>query len=78
MPEREDQSAGDDDSGNQAATVERLCKLAYDVLLTNLTPTEMKWSDMVGMKASLIERAAEVYWGGAVRRLLREESDVLL
>src|SRR6476646_10477288 len=51
----------------RAASIERVCKLAYDVMLTGLKPTEMKWSDMVGMKASLIERAADVYWAGAAR-----------
>jgi hypothetical protein len=29
------------------------------------------------MKASLLERAADVYWAGAVRLLLRDERDVL-
>jgi ribulose-5-phosphate 4-epimerase/fuculose-1-phosphate aldolase len=61
----------------RAASFERVCKLAYDVLLTGLTPLELRRSAMLGMKASLIERAAEVYWGGAVRSLLRAEPEVL-
>lgn len=62
----------------RAASFERACRLAYDVLVTGREALPLRRSVMVGMKASLIERAAEVYWGGAVRRLLREESDVLL
>lgn len=61
----------------RAASIERVCKLAYDVLLTNLKPTEMKWSDMVGMKASLIERAADVYWAGAARMTIKSDPSVL-
>jgi hypothetical protein len=29
------------------------------------------------MKASLLERGADVYWAGAVRMLLREDPEVL-
>jgi len=36
--------------------------LAYDVMLTGRTPSPMNRGDMCGMRASLIERAADVYW----------------
>ncbi|WP_244931497.1 class II aldolase/adducin family protein [Nocardioides sp. W7] len=61
----------------RAASFERACRLAYDVMLTGIKPLELPRSAMVGMKASLIERAAEAYWGGAVRSLLRAEPEVL-
>ena len=61
----------------RAASIERVCKLAYDVLLTGLKPSEMKWSDMVGMKSSLIERAADVYWAGAARMTIKSDPSVL-
>ncbi|HEY5844010.1 MAG TPA: class II aldolase/adducin family protein [Mycobacterium sp.] len=61
----------------RAASIERVCKLAYDVMLTNQKPVEMKRSDMVGMQASLIERAADVYWAGAARMTIKADPDVL-
>jgi ribulose-5-phosphate 4-epimerase/fuculose-1-phosphate aldolase len=61
----------------RAASIERVCKLAYDVLLTGKEPSLMNWSDMVGMRASLIERAADVYWAGAARLTIKADPDVL-
>jgi hypothetical protein len=54
-----------------------VCKLAYDVMLTGQEPATMKWSDMAGMQASLIERAADVYWAGAARMTIKADPDVL-
>ena len=61
----------------RAASVERVCKLAYDVMLTGRTPSQMNRGDLVGMKASLIERAAEVYWAGAARMTIKADRGVL-
>ena len=61
----------------RAATIDRVCRLAYDVMLTGRDPLTISPGVMKGMKASLLERAADVYWAGAVRLLLREEPDVL-
>ncbi len=61
----------------RAASIERVCKLAYDVLLTGTEPVAMKWSDMAGMQRSLIERAADVYWAGAARMTIKADPDVL-
>jgi ribulose-5-phosphate 4-epimerase/fuculose-1-phosphate aldolase len=61
----------------RAASVERVCKLAYDVMRTGRAPSRMKSGDMVGMKASLIERAAEVYWAGAARMTIKKDPGVL-
>jgi ribulose-5-phosphate 4-epimerase/fuculose-1-phosphate aldolase len=61
----------------RAASIERVCRLAYDVLLTGKEPAQMKWSDMSGMQRSLIERAADVYWAGAVRLTIKADPAVL-
>ncbi|OBJ49259.1 class II aldolase/adducin family protein [Mycobacterium sp. 1423905.2] len=61
----------------RAASIERACKLAYDILLTGQEPVRMQWSDMAGMQRSLIERAADVYWAGAARMTIKADPDVL-
>lgn len=61
----------------RAASVDRMCRLAYDVLRTGITPLQMPRAAMAGMQRSLIERAAEAYWGGAVRAVLRRDRSVL-
>ena len=61
----------------RAASIERVCKLAYDVMLTAKEPVQMNWSDMAGMQRSLIERAADVYWAGAARMTIKAGPDVL-
>jgi len=37
----------------------------------------MNPGDLVGMKASLIERAADVYWAGAARMTIKADASVL-
>jgi ribulose-5-phosphate 4-epimerase/fuculose-1-phosphate aldolase len=61
----------------RAASIERVCKLAYDVLLTGKEPSQMTWSDMSGMQRSLIERAADVYFAGAARLTIKADPAVL-
>jgi ribulose-5-phosphate 4-epimerase/fuculose-1-phosphate aldolase len=61
----------------RAASIERVCRLAYDVMLTGQDPVQMDWSDMVGMQRSLIERAADVYWAGAARMTIKADPAVL-
>ncbi|MGH3957764.1 class II aldolase/adducin family protein [Mycobacterium sp.] len=61
----------------RAASIERVCKLAYHLMLTTRTPTSMNRGDMLGMQASLIERAADVYWAGAARMTIKADPDVL-
>jgi len=46
-------------------------------MLTGKEPVQMNWSDMVGMQASLIERAADVYWAGAARMTIKADPAVL-
>ena len=61
----------------RAVSIERVCQLAYDVMVTGRTPTTMNRGDMVGMQASLIERAADVYWAGAARMTIKADPGVL-
>jgi ribulose-5-phosphate 4-epimerase/fuculose-1-phosphate aldolase len=61
----------------RAASIDRVCRLAYDVMLTGRTPSTMNRGDMVGMQASLIERAADVYWAGAARLTIKADRSVL-
>jgi len=61
----------------RSATIERVCKLAYHVMLTGRTPTPMERPDMAGIQASLIERAADVYWAGAARMTIKADRQVL-
>jgi ribulose-5-phosphate 4-epimerase/fuculose-1-phosphate aldolase len=61
----------------RAVSIERVCHLAYDVMVTGRTPTKMNRGDMVGMQASLIERAADVYWAGAARTTIKADGSVL-
>jgi ribulose-5-phosphate 4-epimerase/fuculose-1-phosphate aldolase len=61
----------------RAASIDRMCRLAYDVMVLGRSPLPIDPGIRAGMKKSLVERAADVYWAGAVRRLLREEPDVL-
>ncbi|GAB3010292.1 class II aldolase/adducin family protein [Mycobacterium bourgelatii] len=61
----------------RAASIERVCRLAYDIMLTGQPPSRMNWSDMAGMQKSLIERAADVYWAGAARMTIKADPEVL-
>jgi len=61
----------------RAASIDRVCRLAFDVLVTGRQPLPIPPSVIKGMKASLLERATDVYWAGAVRHLIRQEPEVL-
>ncbi len=61
----------------KAASIDRVCKLAYDLLVLGRDPLPIGAGIKAGMKKSLLERGTEVYWNGAVRQLLRTEPDVL-
>jgi ribulose-5-phosphate 4-epimerase/fuculose-1-phosphate aldolase len=56
---------------------ERMCDIHYRALLTGRTPIPIASEHLKPMKASLLERAAEAYWDGAVRQLLAVEPTVL-
>jgi ribulose-5-phosphate 4-epimerase/fuculose-1-phosphate aldolase len=61
----------------RAVSIDRVCRLAYDVMVTGRTPSTMNRGDMIGMQASLIERAADVYWAGAARMTIKADRGVL-
>ncbi len=61
----------------RSASIDRVCRTAYDIMSVAREPLQMGRGFMTGMKASLLERAATVYFAGAVRQLLRDEPDVL-
>ncbi|PND55681.1 aldolase [Mycobacterium sp. ENV421] len=61
----------------RAVSIERVCRLAYDVLVSGREPSKMNHGDLVGMQASLIERAADVYWAGAARMTIKADRGVL-
>jgi ribulose-5-phosphate 4-epimerase/fuculose-1-phosphate aldolase len=61
----------------RSASIDRMCRLAYDVMLSGKQPLPVSATFKSAMKRSLLERGSDVYWAGAVRTLLREEPDVL-
>jgi ribulose-5-phosphate 4-epimerase/fuculose-1-phosphate aldolase len=61
----------------RAASLDRQCKITYDILRLGAEIREIPPSTRPAMKASLLERAADVYWAGAVRTLLRDEPETL-
>jgi len=64
----------------RATGIDRACRMAFDVWqLQAMGHTQLKMQPgmMKGMQASQLERAAEVYWAGAVRQLIRDEPEVL-
>jgi ribulose-5-phosphate 4-epimerase/fuculose-1-phosphate aldolase len=61
----------------RAATIDRQCRLMYDVVTSGRPYTTVAPSLVAPMKASLLERGTEYFWGGAVRSLLRDEREVL-
>jgi ribulose-5-phosphate 4-epimerase/fuculose-1-phosphate aldolase len=56
---------------------ERTCMLHWLVRAMDRAPVPIAPTHQKQLKASLIERAAPVYWHGVVRALVRDEPDVL-
>ncbi|WP_433220349.1 class II aldolase/adducin family protein [Dactylosporangium sp. CS-047395] len=61
----------------RSASIDRACRLAYDVMLLGKDPLAIAPGLRHGMKKSLLERGSDYFWAGAVRKLLRHEPDVL-
>ena len=65
----------------RAATIDRSCRLTVDALLLARAvgrPVQPIAEHLrPAMQRSLVERGPAVFWAGAVRRLLRDEPDVL-
>lgn len=60
-----------------SASLDRVCRMTLDVMRTGREPLPIAPSIVAGMKTSLLERAATVYFDGAARQLIRTEPDVL-
>lgn len=61
----------------RAATIDRACRMAYDVALLGEKPFAIPRPAALGIKASILERGSDVFFAGAARWLIREEPDVL-
>ena len=61
----------------KSATLDRQCRLMVDVITAGRSATTVPSVVRPAMKASLLERGTDVFWAGAVRRLVREQPDVL-
>jgi ribulose-5-phosphate 4-epimerase/fuculose-1-phosphate aldolase len=61
----------------KSASIDRMCRLAYDVMLLGRDPLPIASGLRRGMKKSLLERGTDVYWAGEVRSLIRTRPDVL-
>ncbi len=61
----------------RAATLDRQCRLMYDVVTAGRPHTVLPETLVGPMKASLLERGTDFFWGGAVRSVLRRSQEVL-
>ncbi len=61
----------------RAATIDRQCRLMYDVATSGRPYRVLPEGFLAPMKRSLVERGPSYFWGGAVRQLLRREPEVL-
>jgi len=61
----------------RAASIDRVCRMAYDLMVLGKDPLPIAAGVRVGMKKSLLERGSDVFFDGAVRQLLRTEPDVI-
>jgi ribulose-5-phosphate 4-epimerase/fuculose-1-phosphate aldolase len=61
----------------RAATIDRQSRLMYDLVTSGRPYALVPEKYLVPMKASLLERGTDYFWGGAVRSLLRDRPEVL-
>lgn len=61
----------------KSASFDRQCRLTYDVVTSGITPTTVAPRNRVDMKYALENRAADIYWAGAVRQLIARDPSVL-
>jgi ribulose-5-phosphate 4-epimerase/fuculose-1-phosphate aldolase len=61
----------------RAASFDRQCRLMVDMLKIGTKYTVVPEDSRGAMKNTMIKRASEVYWAGAVRQLIAREPDVL-
>jgi ribulose-5-phosphate 4-epimerase/fuculose-1-phosphate aldolase len=61
----------------RAATVDRQCRLMYDLMTAGRRHSVVPDALTGPMKASLLERGTDFFWGGAVRAVLRQSPEVV-
>lgn len=61
----------------RSASIDRVCRMALDVMRTGRDPLPIAPTVAAGMKQSLLERGSTVFFAGAARQLIRTEPDVL-
>lgn len=65
------------DAVYRAASFDRQCRLAYDVLRAGGAPRTVPEPTRGAMQQALVERAAPVYWAGATRQLIKADPTIL-
>ena len=60
-----------------SASLERVSRTTIDLMKLRAEPDGLDENLMAGMKTSLLERGADVYWDGLVRQMMKFEPDVL-
>ncbi|MDW3220898.1 MAG: class II aldolase/adducin family protein [Acidimicrobiales bacterium] len=61
----------------RAASIDRACRMSLDVMRSGREPLPLDPGLVAGMKVSLMERGADLYFDGLARQLIRQEPDVL-
>jgi ribulose-5-phosphate 4-epimerase/fuculose-1-phosphate aldolase len=61
----------------QSVLFERMSRFHYDTMVAGRKPKSIPAEIRAAMKAGLKKGATQIFWDGAVRRLLRTEPDVL-
>jgi ribulose-5-phosphate 4-epimerase/fuculose-1-phosphate aldolase len=60
-----------------SANFERTCEIHYRTMLTGRAPLLIGREHLKAMQGTLLERASEAYWNGAIRPLIAAEPEVL-
>lgn len=61
----------------RAASIDRACRMSFDIQRCGGTALPLDPGLVAGMKVSLMERGADIYFEGLARQLIRAEPDVL-
>ena len=61
----------------KAATIDRQCRLMYDLVTSGREYTTLPATFVTPMQRSLVQRGPDYFWGGAVRMLIKNEPEVL-
>ncbi len=61
----------------RAASIDRICQMTLDIRRSGSQAFPLDPGVVAGMKQSLMERGADIYFDGLARQLIREEPEVL-